>query len=692
MSPRRIISRMLLTVGLVFGWSPAQSWSQDADPAAKVALTASAIHVMVGTVNNFTSMQVRIQAPNGDLVLNARSTGEAVSWAPSATTEDGYYRYEADVFSQDPAAATAAASEKEEEAGVTRQQVSGPFVVKEGLIVVPVEEEATPDKSQSRLEMEPWWQTVLTGISDFLVPSAHAQLLSTSTAPTVNFDDTQDEVCSPAFDWQIATNGGTTGIDLNNTFVINGVTETAVDPCAPGGGNSIPIIILNNNGTNAATTSSINTLVAAANGDLGLANNSLFIDRSTGNVGIGTTTPATDFQVIGSNVDLGTVTGGDQNLDLMNGVPDFGLVDTTDSSEFSLEYNANVLVFQGPGIAGGDQENDIISVHGFAPANSLTIASTGRIGVGTLTPLTEFHLNDASGASTFRLQNPLSTWDLNPGSTGLFVINNPLTTNTTPVKFFNGAPTNSLVVTGAGDVGIGTAAPAGRFQVVDNVDDGSFLWALNNSNTLNAVAVLRAEAAGGNVLNFQAHAPVRTIARFGQALGGWAELLAVGSQGLAIGSAINVPIIIGTNNLERIRVTSTGVTVFGTFTNSSSRELKEDIRPLTTSEALEGLAGLEPMKFRYKEQTEENLGFIAEDVPDVVAVEGRKSIGPMDVIALVTKVVKEQQTQLKTQEQTITEMRQVIAAQQQMLTMFQTRLTAVEQQRPEQPQLVKLGE
>ena len=57
----------------------------------------------------------------------------------------------------------------------------------------------------------------------------------------------------------------------------------------------------------------------------------------------------------------------------------------------------------------------------------------------------------------------------------------------------------------------------------------------------------------------------------------------------------------------------------------------------------------------------------------MVAVEGRKSIAPMDIIAVLTKVAQEQQTQLKTQEQTIGELRQMMATQQ---AQFEQRLTA----------------
>lgn len=39
------------------------------------------------------------------------------------------------------------------------------------------------------------------------------------------------------------------------------------------------------------------------------------------------------------------------------------------------------------------------------------------------------------------------------------------------------------------------------------------------------------------------------------------------------------------------------------------------------------------------------MGFIAEDVPDLVATPNRKSLSPMDIVAVLTKVVQEQQNE-----------------------------------------------
>jgi len=90
----------------------------------------------------------------------------------------------------------------------------------------------------------------------------------------------------------------------------------------------------------------------------------------------------------------------------------------------------------------------------------------------------------------------------------------------------------------------------------------------------------------------------------------------------------------------------------GVWENASSREYKQNIDSISTTEALQTLEGLNPVKFQYKSDMDKEicLGFIAEDVPDLVATKDRKGLSPMDFAALLTKVVQEQQktiTELK---------------------------------------------
>ena len=81
--------------------------------------------------------------------------------------------------------------------------------------------------------------------------------------------------------------------------------------------------------------------------------------------------------------------------------------------------------------------------------------------------------------------------------------------------------------------------------------------------------------------------------------------------------------------------------------DSSECELKENIRDITTAEAVDALEQLRPRTFNYKADTGESYaGFIAEEVPDLVATNDRKGLAPMDVVAVLTKVVQEQKQQI----------------------------------------------
>ena len=96
----------------------------------------------------------------------------------------------------------------------------------------------------------------------------------------------------------------------------------------------------------------------------------------------------------------------------------------------------------------------------------------------------------------------------------------------------------------------------------------------------------------------------------------------------------------------------------GTVSEGSSRKTKKNIAYVSGEEAMETLNGLNPVKFKYKADNggEEHLGFIAEDVPELVSVQDRKHLKTMDITAVLTKVVKEQQLMLKAQQKTISQL------------------------------------
>lgn len=89
---------------------------------------------------------------------------------------------------------------------------------------------------------------------------------------------------------------------------------------------------------------------------------------------------------------------------------------------------------------------------------------------------------------------------------------------------------------------------------------------------------------------------------------------------------------------------SGGVYANGSMYWWSSRELKDNIADLPVKESKKLLEGLNPVSFKYKDSTKERtLGFIAEEVPAVLADADQRAISGMDIIAVLTSVVKDQQ-------------------------------------------------
>ena len=119
-------------------------------------------------------------------------------------------------------------------------------------------------------------------------------------------------------------------------------------------------------------------------------------------------------------------------------------------------------------------------------------------------------------------------------------------------------------------------------------------------------------------------------------------------------------------------VNGASCTAGGVWTDASSRELKENIEDLGVAEAEEALRELVPVKYNYKADKEErHVGFIAEDAPELVASKDRKTMSPMNVVGVLTKVVqeldkmsKDQRTVILEQQKNISEYRKSLAEQQ----------------------------
>jgi hypothetical protein len=150
--------------------------------------------------------------------------------------------------------------------------------------------------------------------------------------------------------------------------------------------------------------------------------------------------------------------------------------------------------------------------------------------------------------------------------------------------------------------------------------------------------------------------------------GATVKMGATSNQG-QFGTISNNNLKIVTNNFTIISVNTDGTLSMsdgggydGTWNPASSREIKENIKSLAADEAMEALEGLEPVKYNYKKNKEEpRVGFIADDVPESVAKKDRKSLGTLDIIAVLTKVVQQQQAFIREQQKVNAELKKKIS-------------------------------
>jgi hypothetical protein len=271
-----------------------------------------------------------------------------------------------------------------------------------------------------------------------------------------------------------------------------------------------------------------------------------------------------------------------------------------------------------------------------APDNSLYIEDYGRIGLKTSTPAVELHIVDGDSPCT-RLEQDTSSgwtaqvWDV-VGNESNFFIRDVTNSSKLPFRIQPGTPSSTLCLKSDGKIGIGTWSPAYPMELDTTGQNAAFTLKRTDGAT-NFVNATASYAQFGAVTNH----PVRILVN-----SAWKMMLNTdGSLSMSNGATC---------------------TAGGVWTNSSSRALKENIQALDTEEALDALTHLSPVKFNYKvDKGEKHVGFIAEDAPELVATKGRKGMSPMDVVAVLTKVVQEQQKTLLAQQKVLQEQQKTIS-------------------------------
>ena len=234
---------------------------------------------------------------------------------------------------------------------------------------------------------------------------------------------------------------------------------------------------------------------------------------------------------------------------------------------------------------------------------------------------------------------PYHDWQLTAndsasGGLNRFYIEN-LTTGRTPFSVHADAPTNTLYLAGNGRVGIGTATPGYPLEISRTGEQA--ILVVNRTDGVSAkVEATKTKMRIGTISDH----PIRFQVNNAFAM----DLSTRGHLG------------IGVLNPEHPLQMASGAYCSrgGVWTNASSISLKENIRPLDGAEAAAALSALNPVQYNYKSvKDEDHLGFIAEEVPDLVATRNRKGMSPMDVAALLTRVVQDQESMIRQLEEQV---------------------------------------
>ncbi len=244
-----------------------------------------------------------------------------------------------------------------------------------------------------------------------------------------------------------------------------------------------------------------------------------------------------------------------------------------------------------------------------APTNSLFVSSTGNLGIGTGAPILDIHTVtgdtpairlEQNGSGGFTPQ----TWDV-AGNEANFFVRDVTGGSRLPFRIRPGAPTSSIDINAAGNVGIGTSAPVYDLDVANTGAETSLSVRRTDGTTLKLFTTSGAGIFGTEndfPLQFQTNnIPQMTLATSGNVgigtdapaydldvantaadaslgvrntSGATAKLLATSSAGM-VGTENNFPLQFQVNNVPQMTVTTTGRVGIGTSTPTFSLQVKK---------------------------------------------------------------------------------------------------------------------
>ena len=226
------------------------------------------------------------------------------------------------------------------------------------------------------------------------------------------------------------------------------------------------------NGTSIATAADAGDMVLRAESGsklhLGIAGTSR-LTVSGSNIGIGTTNPVEDLHVVG-----------DIRSDR------FIITDTGNVGRLTLDIDANDDTVITTGTTNGTRSLLFLT----ETAERMRITSSGRLGIGTTNPAYHIHGLSAESGWGYSFQNATGDEDVNVymshgGGYGIAVDSTENTSDKYLLKLSGGTgggtgigSVTRMIVTAAGNVGIGTTSPAYKLDVANTAESSKITWKL----------------------------------------------------------------------------------------------------------------------------------------------------------------------------------------------------------------------
>jgi hypothetical protein len=428
----------------------------------------------------------------------------------------------------------------------------------------------------------------------------------------------------------------------------------------------------------------------------------LMVDKD-GNIGVGTATPSGKLEVDGSTVIKGKLS----------------TVDADVSGNLTINKGINVARGSSPKAqilwdsvnnnwkAGTEDNLKEITLSDHSHQKLVTLSGTdalmvdkdGNIGVGTATPSAKLEVDgsavvkgnlssvdtDVSGKLTVskgidvaRGSNPKAQilWDSvsNNWKAGTEDNLKAITlSDHSHQKLVNVSGTDALMVDKDGNIGIGTATPSDKLEVsggavvkgkLSTVDaDVSGNLTVNKGMDVVRGSNPKAQIlwdSVGNKWKAGTADDLRDIEYNGHKHQGLYTLDDI--EAVIVDS--NGSVGIGKTPETGFKLEVDGSVRVGTLTQTSSSAYNENIEDLLVETAIELLNNLKPVAYDYKADSlkKHNIGFIAEDIPEIFTTSDRKSVALMDIIGVLTTVVKKQNEETTTMKEQITQLQAQVAA------------------------------